>query len=213
MVRACALLAALASTGALAKPIAYAQGTTVMAEYGAGTMLEAQAFYAPRWFWSLGGGALRLESEDGRIERDILYTRANLLVKRWNMEDAQANAFAWGGAGRAETGETRGGDFAWNAGGQLDYETRWVYASLRTDLHESSDFSHRIDTLQLGLAPYAHDYDTLATWIVVQGRRYTGGLHDGTEWALLLRLFKRSAWVEAGVTQDGKLQAMLMFNL
>ena len=50
------------------------------------------------------------------------------------------------------------------------------------------------------------------SWFVVQGRRYTGEIHDGTEWALLLRLFKRGAWIEAGVTDDGKLQAMAMVN-
>jgi hypothetical protein len=79
-------------------------------------------------------------------------------------------------------------------------------------LHESDHFSHRIDTLQLGWAPYAHDYDTLATWFVVQGRRYTGDIMDGTETALLVRFFKRGTWVEVGATTDGKLQAMAMFN-
>jgi hypothetical protein len=49
-------------------------------------------------------------------------------------------------------------------------------------------------------------------WFVVQARQYTGGLHDGIEWAGVLRLFKRNAWLEAGVTDEGKLQAMLMFN-
>jgi hypothetical protein len=29
---------------------------------------------------------------------------------------------------------------------------------------------------------------------------------------VLLRLFKDGTWVEAGVTNDGKLQAMAMFN-
>ena len=99
-----------------------------------------------------------------------------------------------------------------NAGAQVDYETRRIYASLKTDLHRADAFSHRIDTLQLGVAPYKHDFDTLATWFVVQGRHYTGDIHDGTEWALLLRLFKRGAWIEAGVTDDGKLQAMAMVN-
>ena len=47
---------------------------------------------------------------------------------------------------------------------------------------------------------------------VVQGREISGGIHDGTEWSLLLRLFKRGAWVEAGVTEDGKLQALAMVN-
>jgi hypothetical protein len=81
-----------------------------------------------------------------------------------------------------------------------------------SDLHESSAYSHRIDTLQLGFAPYAHDYEDLATWFVLQARNYTGQLHRGTEWAALIRLFKGGAWVEAGVTDSGKPQVMAMFN-
>ena len=87
-----------------------------------------------------------------------------------------------------------------------------MYSAFRTDLQESDRFSHRIDTLQLGWAPYKHDYDTLATWFVVQGRRYTGDIMGGTETALLVRFFKRGTWVEIGATTDGKLQAMAMFN-
>jgi hypothetical protein len=197
---------------AQAKPIAFAHGTTVMAEYGAGTMTEAQVFYAPRYNWSLGGGYLQLDSDIDGKRREITYARANYLVKRWNLESAQANVFTWGGVGQAYVSDGNSHEFAWNAGAQVDYETRRVYSSLRTDLHRSTVFEHRIDTLQLGIAPYEHDFDTLATWFVVQGRQYTGGIHDGTEWALLLRLFKRGAWIEAGVTDDGKLQAMAMVN-
>jgi hypothetical protein len=64
----------------------------------------------------------------------------------------------------------------------------------------------------MGLAPYEHDYDDPATWLVIQGRRYTGEIHDGTEWALLLRLFKGDARIEAGATTEGTVQAMAMFN-
>jgi hypothetical protein len=195
-----------------AKPIAFSHGTTVMAEYGAGTMVEAQVFYAPKYFLSLGGGYLELESDIDDRRREITYARANYLVKRWNQENSQANVFVWGGAGQAYVSELNSHELAWNAGAQFDYETRRVYASLKTDLHRSSAFSHRIDTLQLGIAPYKHDFDSLATWFVVQGREISGGIHDGTEWSLLLRLFKRGAWVEAGVTEDGKLQAMAMVN-
>jgi hypothetical protein len=207
---ACALTVAPASL--FAKPIAYAQGTTVMAEYGGGTMTEAQVFHAPRYDWSLGAGYLELDSDFRDRRREISYARVNHLVHRWNLEDAQANVFAWGGAGSAYVSETRGHATAWNAGLQVDYETRRLYGSFKTDLHLASSFTHRIDTLQLGIAPYEHDYDTLATWFVIQGRRYTGGIHEGAEWALLLRLFKRGAWLDAGVTQDGKLQAMVMTN-
>jgi hypothetical protein len=209
----------LAAAGALmfgagvsAKPIAFSHGTTVMAEYGAGTMKEAQVFYAPKYFLSLGPGYLELGSDIDDRRREITYLRVNYLVKRWNMEAAQANVFVWGGAGQAYASETNDHRFTGNAGAQVDYETRRVYSSLKTDLYRASDFSHRIDTLQLGLAPYKHDYDTLATWVVVQARRYTGEIHEGTEWALLLRLFKKGGWIEAGVTDEGGLQAMAMVN-
>ena len=203
---------ALAPAGLLAKPIAYAQGTTVMAEYGAGTMNEAQVFHAPRYDWSLGAGYLELDSELNDTRREITYARINYLVKRWNREESQANVFVWGGAGSAYVSESNSHEAAWNAGGQVDYETRRIYASFKTDLHRAASFSHRIDTLQLGIAPYEHDYATLATRLVIQGREYTGGIYAGVEWALLLRLFKGGAWLEAGVTDDGKLQAMAMVN-
>lgn len=174
---ACVLAASgLPLAAAEAKPIAFADGTTVMGEYGAGTMTEVQAFYAPTFRHSLGGGHLSLNSELNEDTRDFTYLRFNYLPKRWNLDAAQANAFVWASAGRAHIGETGDDQFAWNVGGQLDYETRRIYASLRTDLYEANAFSHRIDTLQLGVAPYEHEYDTLAVWFVVQLRDYTGGL-------------------------------------
>lgn len=205
-------LLGLLPMAAVAKPIAFAKGKTVMLEYGAGTMNEMQLFYAPRYWYSAGGGWLELTSEDGNKQRHITYLRGNLLAKRWNMPGAQANVFVWGGLGSATGNDFTGSTLARNVGFQADYETRRVYSAFRSDLQESDHFSHRIDTLQLGWAPYKHDYDTLATWFVVQGRRYTGDLFDGTETALLVRFFKGGTWVEIGATTDGKLQAMAMFN-
>jgi hypothetical protein len=210
--RAAIALLGLLPLVAVAKPIAFARGTTVMVERGAGTMNEVQLFHAPRYSYSVGGGWLELTSEDEGRQRHITYLRANLLAKRWNLPSAQANVFVWGGLGRATGNDFEGSTLARNAGIQMDYETRRVYSAFRSDLHESARFSHRIDTLQLGWAPYAHDYDTLATWFVVQERRYTGDIMDGTETALLVRFFKRGTWVEVGATTDGKLQAMAMFN-
>lgn len=201
-----------ASTSVPAKPIAFAGGSTVMAEYGAGTMEELQFFYAPRYDLSFGGGYLELNSDETAKTRYISYARLNYLAHRWNLDDAQANIFVWGGLGSA-TGNTFSGTvLAENAGAQADYETRRVYASFKTDLQRSPDFSHRIDTLQLGLAPYKHEYGGVATWFLVQAREYTGGIHRGAETALLVRLFKDGIWVEAGITNAGKLQAMAMFN-
>ena len=199
-------------TSALAKPIAFADGTTVMAEYGAGTMQEIQIFYAPRFDFSVGGGYVDFTSDEDDKTEHITYARLNWLAHRWNLDSAQANIFVWGGIGSASGNSFPGSTVASNAGAQADYETRRVYASLKTDLQRSSEFSNRVDTLQLGLAPYKHDYGGLATWFVFQARHYTDNLHSGIETAALLRLFRGGAWVEAGVTNAGKLQAMAMFN-
>jgi hypothetical protein len=195
-----------------AKPIAFADGTTVMAEYGAGTMQEVQIFYAPAYNYSLGGGHVDFDSDETPARQSITYVRLNYLLHRWNLADAQANIFVWGGGGGATGNTFRGTQFTGNAGAQGDFETRRLYVSVKTDWQGAADFSHRIDTLQLGVAPYRHDYNKVATWFVVQARDSTGGISRDTEWAALLRLFKGGAWVEAGVTNSGKLQAMAMFN-
>ncbi|MGH8516708.1 MAG: hypothetical protein ACREUE_04545 [Panacagrimonas sp.] len=210
--RLAALCCGLGMAAASAKPIAYANGWSLMGEYGAGTMTEGQLFYAPTHWLSLGGGYIELEDEDKRFDRHISYARANVLIKRWNLPRAQGNLFAWGGAGRTTGSDFHGATSSANTGFQADYETRRVYTSLRSDLHYSRHFSHRIDTLQLGWAPYAHDYESMATWLLFQVRDYTGDLYSGLEPALLVRLFKGPAWIEAGATIDGHLQAMVMFN-
>jgi hypothetical protein len=135
----CIVVAVAAPT--MAKPIAFADGTTVMAEYGAGTMQELQIFYAPRFDYSVGGGHVDLTSDvDGHSEH-INYARLNWLAHRWNLDDAQANIFVWGGAGFATGNRFDGTRIAGNAGVQADYETRRVYASMKSDLQRSSELS------------------------------------------------------------------------
>jgi len=222
-----------------ARPIVFADSTTAIAEYREGAISEFQVFYAPERNWSVGLGHFAVEADDLNANHSMTYLRANLLVKRWNMESAQANIFVWGGFGGAEMGKTliepgvdpddhsHGesapsttpplyrpalDDFAWTAGGQVDYETRRIYASYKLDIHDSDLFTHRSDTVQLGIAPYEHGVDSLATWLIVSGRRYSGDMHQAEELAVLLRFFKKMAWVEVGATTEGKLQAMAMFS-
>ena len=101
----------------------------------------------------------------------------------------------------------------WNAGGQVDYETRRLYALVKTDSYRSPAFTMRTDVVQLGFAPYEHETNTLATFFVVSGTRSTGNAHDISELALLLRVFKKRVWFEAGVTTDRELRASAMFSL
>lgn len=235
---AAGLAAILFSQPAAARPIVYAHSLTLMADYSDDSMQEIQAFYAPRFNWSYGVGNLVLEGHGASTQHEVSYARLNLLAKRWNLEAAQANIFGWGGVGSAHStewvpevpgdsgGHGHGADpvtvpgyertssaTAWNVGGQIDYETRRIYTSLRTDFYNSSIFWHRIDTVQFGVAPYQHDMNTLATWLVISGKRHSGDSHEAEEVALLLRFFKKRFWIEAGATTDGKLRAHAMFNL
>jgi hypothetical protein len=199
-----------------AKPISFTDGWTAMTEYGGETMSEAQVFYAPRWWASFGAGQLRLEAEDGAFSRDLSYLRVNGLLKRWNLPGAQANVFGYGGLGRATGSDFAGPQTAGHLGLQADYETLRVYVSGNTEWHRAEAFEHRLDTVQAGFAPYRHAYDGIATWLIAQGRQASGGLYEGVEGALLLRLFAArrwgSVWFEAGPNTDGGLQSMLMVN-
>lgn len=220
---ACALTGLVLTLPAAAKPIAFARGATLMAEYGAGSMLETQAFYAPKYFYSVGASALRFENADRwRMQTQV---RANYLVKRWNAPKSQANVFVYAGLGSAHDSVGQSG-FASSFGVQADYETRWLYTSARSDFNQALGERIRVDTLQIGAAPYAHDYKSVATFFLLQARDYHGNLagmsgsdlsgstpvYRGVEWAALLRVFKGNTWLEAGITQDRTLQAMLMFN-
>jgi hypothetical protein len=212
---ALALLAAL-PLGAAAKPIAFADGWTVMAEYGTNTMREAQAFYAPAYWWSAGGTYTKLIADDKSFEREMMGVQANYLVKRWNLPAAQANVFAWAGLASARGFDAQGtfsGVTTPHFGAQVDYETRSIYTSLKTDWYRSSRFEHGITTVQAGVAPFEHDYEDLAVWFLVQARRYSGGILPGkTEWIPMLRLFKGNFWIEAGADREGRVQAMVMMN-
>lgn len=211
-----ALLAGLLLAVALpatAKPIAYQGATTVMLDYAGEGMQEAQAFYAPRHWLSLGGGWLRQTAHADEARRDIAYVRANLLARRWNLPGAQGNVFVWGGLGRATGDDFAGPRTTPSAGFAADYETLWFYSSLRSEYHHNSAFSQRNDTLQLGFAPYAHDYDRLATWVLIQARHATGErMRDDLDYALLLRFFKGARWLELGIDQRGRLQSKLLLT-
>lgn len=234
-----AALVSLWMLPAVARPIQGADSVTIRAEYGAGNSREVQVFYAPRHFWSVGVGHMSLET-DSPNSHEVSYARLNFLARRWNFEEAQANVFVWGGVGSAYfgpvtvrpdapdppgSGHDHGplpGDVAvryrgfreaaWNAGGQIDYETLRFYTSLRTDAHRADTFSHRVDSFQIGFSPYDHEVDSLSAWLIASARRFTGHALEGDELALLLRLFRKNVWLEAGATTDGEVRAMAMFS-
>ena len=207
------LLAALSMLAltATAKPISFADGWTFMHERDS-DMIETNLYYSPTHWVSFGPSIARSRADDGRTRRDAQTMHVNLLAKRWNLADAQANIFTSYGLGRTETrGVANRTETAHHATLQGDYETRQFYTSFKFDAHRSPTFLDRTDTLQIGASPYAHDYDDLAFWVIAQVKKYRG-LNDKTEAGAFIRLFRKNVWVELGLTEGRKSQMMLMIN-
>jgi hypothetical protein len=204
------------TTTSIAKPIAFADGTTLMHERDR-NMLETNLFYAPKAWFSLGASTSFMQSDDKTKRHEAVYAQANLLGKRWNMPDAQANVFLSGGVGEAHVREIHpDGNIdervtARRFAIQGDYETRQLYTSFKVDTHASSRYFDRFDTFQIGFSPVAHDYDDLAIWFIAQVKK-SRGMDDKTEGGAFLRLFKGNIWVELGMTERRKSQMMLMIN-
>jgi hypothetical protein len=47
---------------------------------------------------------------------------------------------------------------------------------------------------------------------VVSATKFSGNIQEDTQVSLLLRFFKKFAWVEVGATTDGKPQARVMLT-
>jgi hypothetical protein len=205
-----ALAGVALSTSVFARPISYSGGHMLMADHQPDMDLVSYT-YSPSFRWAGSVGALRVDALERSGELELGYVRAAHLLHRWNLPAAQANAFVWGGLGEGRT--ALGNGLARHVGLQFDYETRRVYTSLVSELHEGDGWSHRFDTAAVGWAPYEHDVDRMATWIVLKGMRTTNAIDDDVEPVAVLRFFTTRWWLEVGATGDGEPVANLMLNL
>jgi hypothetical protein len=191
-----------------ANPVPFAQGWMLMTE-ASRTYQNGEVVYSPWRGSALGAGYTGIRADDKSKRRQIVYATYNYLLKRWNLTNAQANVFVEGGVGGAN-GNFSGDRVVAHFGTQVDYETRRVYLAWKEHLWHASNFDHRVSTVHLGWAPYAADYEELATWFVIQVRRIDGGILD-TDVMPFVRLFKKNKWFEFG-GNDGGLQVNFMMT-
>lgn len=201
------ILSAL-SSAALARPVSYAGGWTLIEETDRQST-SGLLHYSPSATYSLG-----LKTEWDR-ESDILFTggQATWLAKRWFGEDHQANLYFWGAAGLAEgVGSNSAEDqFGTQLGVMADWETRRLFLSYRASARDFGKLDKSaMQAARVGVAPYIGDTGELHTWLMVEVDQ-----RPDMEKALgvtpLLRFFYGSALFEAGwsVTDD---QPLLNFQ-
>ena len=102
-----------------------------------------------------------------REENIKLHTmQYNRLLKRWNMEDAQANAYLKVNLGAAEN--SNDWDLAARIGFSADYETRRIFFSYENKYTDAGSFDAFNQTTRIGFAPYEAGYEDLNTWLMLQ---------------------------------------------
>jgi hypothetical protein len=138
------------------------------------------------------------DTASGKAWRNVVTLQGAYLVKRVATEDGIGNAYVFGGPiveKREQSGDTNLGA---SAGIWLDYETRRIYSRLKLHSFKSENWRRNEVVGQLMWAPYAADYEDIASWGGVQLKRVSG--EKQTEVTPYVRFFKKTWWVDAGIS-------------
>jgi hypothetical protein len=206
---AVSLVVALSAGLATAAPMGFKDSVMAMGDFGQ-NWRESWANYAFTTRDAIGAGGLFMRSDDqtkSRTLAEINYTR---LLKRWNLEDAQANVWLFGAVGAIRGNDFAGSKLAWAPGAQVDYETTRIYFAASARLYRASGLNHDFASLRAGFSFYEVDYDEVQPWVVLEARRMRG-LSDKTEITPMLRLIHNRYFVELGVNNAKQARANFMY--
>ncbi len=125
----------------------------------------------------------------------------DILLKRWNSTNSQANLYLKSGAGVAYgSGNT---DPAAFTGMEIDWENRRFFTLYENRFFWADDQDKFVKhKARIGVAPYEGDYGDLHTWLMLQAD-YDAGTDDTFSLTPLVRLFKGTTLIEAGYNLDG----------
>jgi hypothetical protein len=190
-----------ATISAEARPISYPGGVSAMVMNDAESN-GANIQYSPTATYSIG-----YTFEHWRADNFNLHAmQVNNLLKRWNNPDSQGNLYLGSGVGVTEKNDAVH-PVAFT-GAEADWENRRFLVSYKnryTTGPEINDFY--MESARAGVAPYIGEFGDLHTWLMVQVDHYPQS-HDPVTVTPLVRLFKGTNLVEAGVSNQGK----ILFN-
>lgn len=203
------LLALFYSTSSFAHPVTFEGGWGFMSRLGE-QMREGLVIYSPKWW--LGTGVL---SEELFEKRSYHSLHVGVLLKRWNLEDAQGNIYVFGGPGYYRfdlLNDTREDGGFLRTGFQVDFETRRFYSALRhverLDLDRNFERLDQTFEASIGFAPYIADFDELNSWVVFKARTFDR--FHSWDWIPTLRFFYQNFLWEVGHSFDGHFQLNFM---
>lgn len=204
---ACLLAASLATGMAQAAPMGFAGSAMTMADYDESwRMLSAN--YALTRSDAIGASLSELRPQSAAQHETLTQLEYVRLLKRWNLSDAQANVWLFGGLGQLDRGDA-GSHLAWSPGIQADYETTRLYAAATARLYRAGTVERDQYSVRAGFSFYQASYDEPQPWLIVDARRMVG-LYDGWEVTPMLRIIHKRFFIEGGVSDRGNLRANLM---
>ncbi len=198
----CAILA-LHAEAAAARPVSYPGGFMLMV-HNDGTQhgIELDYTITPKTAFGLHS----LYDTEGDYQMHTV--QMNNLLWRGNYPDAQANLFLMTGIGYAQTDGAQEQSAAAHIGIEADWENRRVYTLYENRYLEAGDVDRKFtQKARLGVAPYVANSGALHTWLILQGE-HTPASDDNFTITPMVRLFKNTNLVEAGVSEDGD----ILFN-
>jgi hypothetical protein len=200
---------ALSLGAAAAAPMGFKDSVMAMGDLGA-NWRESWANYAFTPRDAIGAGGLYMRSDDKTLTRTLVELNYTRLLKRWNLEDAQANVWLFAGIGAVRGNDFSGSKLAYAPGVQVDFETTRVYLAATARLYRAAGLNHDFGSVRVGFSFYEVDYDETQPWLVLETRRMRG-LSDKTEITPMLRLIHNRYFVELGVNNSRQARANLMY--
>lgn len=183
-----------------AHPVSY-KGAFGLMSYNTSEMTEVMLTYSLSSQFALAG----LYLKDAKSEFYI--PRVNLLAKRWNNDDSQANIYLSAGIGNekfnSKTYRAELLEFV------ADWEDRRYYIyfdhlylkrdNLDSILLPEQDYNH--SKLRLGTAPFLADYSDLNIWLIWQGEKHLD--QKQIEMTQFLRFYMKNVLWEIGARSNG----------
>ena len=135
--------------------------------------------------------------------------QSNVLVKRWNQHQSQANIYLFSGIG---SGINDSQNAVLHIGTQFDWETRKLYTQFSAHSYISKNRSD-ILSARVGFSPYLAEYDGIHTWVILQVDDLIQNHQHHMSIMPVLRIFKHNVLFELGYDfhSDYLLTAMFHF--
>ena len=197
-------------TSVLAHPVSYQDGIGIMS-YNSQKMNELLLTYSFTPRFALAHTYLRDSGSEFYIPR------ANLLLRRWNEPDSQANIYTSFGSGSekfgTKTSSTHLGEVV------LDWESRKYYTYLehlylrRNNTANAAlpQQDYNQTKLRLGFAPFFADYGDLNVWLIAQFDKHIDGKRIET--TQFLRFYLKNVLWEVGSGFDGSIAFNFMIHI